>query len=65
MQMNIWRSLAMKSCAHLEDVIKVSSELLKQGGKVAFVHRPGRLMDIVTLMRKYRLEPKRLQICLS
>lgn len=45
----------------LEDVIQTSSQLLKQGGKAAFVHRPGRLMDILTLMRKYRLEPKRLQ----
>ncbi|MBO9131284.1 tRNA1(Val) (adenine(37)-N6)-methyltransferase [Bacillus sp. 165] len=45
----------------LEDAIRVSSQLVKQGGKVAFVHRPGRLLDIVTLMRKYRVEPKRLQ----
>ncbi|WP_010285191.1 tRNA1(Val) (adenine(37)-N6)-methyltransferase [Bacillus timonensis] len=45
----------------LEDVIRVSSQLVKQGGKVAYVHRPGRLMDILTLMRQYRIEPKRLQ----
>lgn len=45
----------------LEDCIRASSELLKQGGKAAFVHRPGRLLDLVTLMRKYRLEPKRLR----
>jgi tRNA1(Val) A37 N6-methylase TrmN6 len=45
----------------LEDVIRVSSQLLRQGGKAAFVHRPGRLLDIITLMRQYRLEPKRLQ----
>ncbi|WP_077621107.1 tRNA1(Val) (adenine(37)-N6)-methyltransferase [Bacillus sinesaloumensis] len=45
----------------LEDCIRVSSQLVRQGGKVAFVHRPGRLMDILTLMRKYRVEPKRLQ----
>lgn len=45
----------------LEDVVRVSSQLLKQGGKAAFVHRPGRLLDIVTLMRQYRLEPKRLR----
>ncbi|THE11447.1 tRNA1(Val) (adenine(37)-N6)-methyltransferase [Bacillus timonensis] len=45
----------------LEDVVRVSSQLVKQGGKVAFVHRPGRLMDILTLMRQYRVEPKRLQ----
>ncbi|GIN88410.1 methyltransferase [Heyndrickxia sporothermodurans] len=45
----------------LEDVIMVSSKLLRQGGKAAFVHRPERLLDILTLMRKYRLEPKRLR----
>ncbi|PLT27768.1 tRNA1(Val) (adenine(37)-N6)-methyltransferase [Peribacillus deserti] len=45
----------------LEDAVRVSSQLLKQGGKAAFVHRPGRLLDILSLMRKYRLEPKRLQ----
>ncbi|WP_078543218.1 tRNA1(Val) (adenine(37)-N6)-methyltransferase [Litchfieldia alkalitelluris] len=45
----------------LEDVIRVSSQLVKQGGKVALVHRPGRLLDILTLMRQYRIEPKRLQ----
>ncbi|WP_246945996.1 tRNA1(Val) (adenine(37)-N6)-methyltransferase [Bacillus pinisoli] len=46
----------------LEDVVRVSSQLVRSGGKVAFVHRPGRLLDIVTLMRAYRLEPKRLQL---
>lgn len=45
----------------LEDVVRVSSQLVKQGGKVAFVHRPGRLLDIVTLMRQYKIEPKRIQ----
>jgi tRNA1(Val) A37 N6-methylase TrmN6 len=45
----------------LEDAVKASSQLVRQGGKVAFVHRPGRLLDIITLMRKYRLEPKRIQ----
>jgi tRNA1(Val) A37 N6-methylase TrmN6 len=45
----------------LEDVVRVSSQLLRQGGKAAFVHRPGRLMDLLSLMRKYRVEPKRLQ----
>ncbi|WP_338471258.1 tRNA1(Val) (adenine(37)-N6)-methyltransferase [Niallia sp. XMNu-256] len=45
----------------LEDAVKASSQLVRQGGKVAFVHRSGRLIDMITLMRKYRLEPKRLQ----
>jgi tRNA1(Val) A37 N6-methylase TrmN6 len=45
----------------LEDVVKAASFVLKQGGKASFVHRPGRLMDLLSLMRKYRLEPKRLR----
>jgi tRNA1(Val) A37 N6-methylase TrmN6 len=45
----------------LEDVVAACSRLVKYGGKVAMVHRPGRLVDILTLMRKYRLEPKRVR----
>ncbi|MHC0039245.1 tRNA1(Val) (adenine(37)-N6)-methyltransferase [Pseudoneobacillus sp. C159] len=45
----------------LEDAIKASSQLVRTGGKVAFVHRPGRLMDILSLMRQYKLEPKKIQ----
>lgn len=46
----------------LEDCIRSAADLLKQGGKTAFVHRPERLLDIVTLMRQYRLEPKRMRL---
>lgn len=46
----------------LEDVIQSCSNLAKQGGKVSLVHRPERLLDIMTLMRKYRIEPKRMQL---
>ena len=45
----------------LEQAVQSASELLKQGGKAAFVHRPGRLLDIVTAMRANRIEPKRIQ----
>ncbi|WP_318617458.1 tRNA1(Val) (adenine(37)-N6)-methyltransferase [Sporosarcina sp. YIM B06819] len=45
----------------LEQAVQSASELLKQGGKAAFVHRPGRLLDIVTAMRANRLEPKRIR----
>ncbi|WP_230504215.1 tRNA1(Val) (adenine(37)-N6)-methyltransferase [Sutcliffiella rhizosphaerae] len=59
---NVHYALARHEIAcTLEDVVKVSSQIVKQGGKVAFVHRPGRMLDIVTLMRKYDIEPKRLQ----
>lgn len=46
----------------LEDVVRVSSQLVKQGGKVSFVHRPERLLDIVTYMREYGIEPKHMQL---
>lgn len=42
----------------LEDVIRVSSRLLVPGGQLAMVHRPERLVDIVYLMRSYKIEPK-------
>ncbi|WP_431028569.1 tRNA1(Val) (adenine(37)-N6)-methyltransferase [Lysinibacillus sp. LZ02] len=45
----------------LEEAVYSASRLLKQGGKAAFVHRPERLLDIVTAMRANRLEPKRMQ----
>lgn len=45
----------------LEDAVNAASQLVRQGGKVSFVHRSGRLIDMITLMRKYKLEPKRLQ----
>lgn len=46
----------------LEDVIQICSKLVRQKGKVALVHRPERLTDIITTMRKYRIEPKRMQL---
>ena len=52
---------AMKYCLTLDEAILSASRLLKQGGKAAFVHRPGRLLDIVTSMRAHRLEPKRIR----
>lgn len=46
---------------NLEDVIKASGWLLKDGGRLYMVHRSDRLSDIITLMRKYKIEPKRIQ----
>ncbi|SDC56089.1 tRNA1(Val) A37 N6-methylase TrmN6 [Pelagirhabdus alkalitolerans] len=46
---------------NLEEVIETTSKLVKSGGKVAIVHRPNRLVDLLTLMRFYKLEPKRIQ----
>lgn len=45
----------------LEDVVQAASRLVRTGGRVAMVHRPARIVDILELMRKYRLEPKRIR----
>lgn len=46
----------------LEDVIREAAKVLKPKGRFYMVHRPRRLPDILTLMREYRIEPKRLQM---
>lgn len=46
----------------LEDVIRVTARLLKPGGNFFMVHRPFRLAEIITLLVRYRLEPKRMQL---
>lgn len=46
----------------LEDVIRSASRLVKVGGKFCMVHRPHRLVDIICLLRQYKMEPKRLRM---
>ena len=47
---------------NLEDVIREASAVLKPGGQLYMVHRPRRLVDIITLMTKYSIEPKRMKL---
>ena len=47
--------------ANLEDFIKVSRNMLKDTGEFYMVHRPERLVDIVYLMRKHKIEPKQIR----
>ncbi len=45
----------------LEDIIENSSKLLKDLGEFYMVHRAERLVDIMCLLRKYKLEPKNIR----
>lgn len=45
----------------LEDVIQEAASVLKTGGRFYMVHRPFRLIEIVTILTKYKLEPKRMR----
>ena len=51
--------------ANLEDFIKTASGLLKDKGEFYIVHRPERLVDILSLMREYKIEPKLMQFVCS
>ena len=46
----------------LEEMIAQAAKLLKPRGRFYMVHRPFRLAEIMTLMVKYRLEPKRMRL---
>ena len=48
--------------ATLEDVICQAAKLLRPGGSFYMVHRPFRLAEIMNVLTKYRLEPKRMQL---
>lgn len=49
----------------LDDVLKVSSKLLKNNGTFAMVHRTDRMSEILTKMNQYRLEAKRIRFVYS
>ena len=46
---------------NLDDVIRAASRLTMPRGKFFMIHRPIRLVDIMTLGRKYNMEPKQIQ----
>jgi len=46
----------------LEDLISASRKVLKDQGRLYLIHRPERLADLISLMRKYRIEPKRIRM---
>jgi len=44
----------------LEDVVREGAKVLKSGGRMYMVHRPHRLIEIITAMKQYKMEPKRM-----
>ena len=47
---------------NLDNVIEACRIVLKDNGRLYMVHRPERLADIFCIMRKYKIEPKRVQM---
>lgn len=48
------------SCV-FEDIVSSASKLLNFQGRFAFIHRSERLGEIISLLKQYRLEPRRIR----
>lgn len=46
----------------LEDVVSQAAKVLGDRGRFYMVHRPFRLVEIMNMLTKYKLEPKRMQL---
>lgn len=46
---------------NLEDIIRVSSKLLKNNGKLYMIHRPERIKDIIVNLEKYKMQIKEIR----
>lgn len=51
----------MEHTCTLEELCAAAGRLVKNGGRFALVHRPERLADIFFQMKRFNMEPKRLQ----
>lgn len=46
---------------NLSQIFKIAKKLLKNNGNIAIVHRPERLVEILSIMKENNIEPKRIQ----
>ena len=46
----------------LDDLAREAGSLLRPGGRFYLIHRPFRLVEIFQALKKYKLEPKRMQL---
>lgn len=47
---------------NIEEIISISKKLLKNNGSLSIINRTERMIEIIELMRKYNIEPKRIQL---
>lgn len=50
---------------NLEEIIKISKYLLKAKGSLFLTHLPERLAELIYLLKKYKIEPKRMRLVYS
>ena len=62
LNMNDYKTIARHEVKlNLDDIMSIGRKLLKNNGNIAIVHRTDRLIDIITTMRKYNIEPKKIR----
>ena len=47
---------------NLNNIFSIAKKLLKNNGVIAIVHRPDRLIDIITEMKNNNIEPKKIRL---
>ena len=45
----------------LEEIVRSAAMILDNKGRFAMVHRPDRMIEIINMMQKYDIEPKRIR----
>lgn len=45
----------------LEDIFVIAKKVLKNNGRIAIVHKSERFMEILLIMKKYNIEPKKIR----
>lgn len=46
-----------------DELCQSVSKLIKFGGKFVFIHESNRLTEIITTLKKYNMEPKKIEFC--
>jgi len=59
---NMCKSIARHEIKlNLEDIFRIAKKLLKNNGLIGIVHRPERMVEIIEMMKKYNVEPKKIR----
>jgi len=49
----------------MEDIVRIGAKLLQTGGRLCMCQRPERMSELLCLMSKYGVEPKRLRLVIQ
>ncbi|MBP3800388.1 MAG: SAM-dependent methyltransferase, partial [Bacilli bacterium] len=59
---NIHKTIARHEIKiNLEDILKVTNRLLKDGGVFSMINRTDRLIELINIFKKYNIEPKKIK----